>query len=113
MRSVAMAMMRATVSSNETSCIVRSPIVTTRSPRGAKEDADIPRPLRILHVSKRFWPYIGGVERYVEDVAAAQAADGADVRVLTMDRDLVAHASGRLPARESYRGIAICRVPAI
>jgi len=56
---------------------------------------------------------MGGVERYVEDLGAAQAAAGTEVRVLTLDRDLVAGTPGRLPRDVSHRGIEVRRVPGV
>jgi glycosyltransferase involved in cell wall biosynthesis len=64
-------------------------------------------------LSKRFWPHAGGVERYVEDLASEQVRRGHDVRVLTIDRDLVTGLPGRLTRSEYYRGMRIDRVPAI
>lgn len=70
------------------------------------------RSLRVLHITKRFWPYQGGVERYVLDLAAAQARLGRSCRVLTIDRDLVVRGDSRLPAVERHEGIEIHRVKA-
>lgn len=69
--------------------------------------------LRILHVTKRFWPNTGGVERYVEDLAQQQLLRGHTPVILTPDRDLVTGLGGRLPTAEYYRGLRIKRVPAI
>jgi glycosyltransferase involved in cell wall biosynthesis len=38
--------------------------------------------MRILHLGKFFPPYPGGIERFVAELAAAQVAQGLDVRVL-------------------------------
>lgn len=69
--------------------------------------------MTILHITKRFWPFEGGVERYVGDLGAAQAAQGHRVRVLTIDRDLMGSVAGSLPPREEYRSIDVLRVPAV
>jgi alpha-1,3-mannosyltransferase len=69
--------------------------------------------LRILHVTKRYAPLDGGVERYVHDLALAQVASGHRVRVLTIDHDVMSRPSHRLPAEETIEGVEIRRVRAI
>ena len=69
--------------------------------------------LRILHVSKRYWPFVGGVERYVRDLAVAQRRAGHDVRVLTIDHDVLGVVTERLPRREAHEGIDVWRVHAV
>lgn len=91
------------------SCIVKSPIWTVRL---GPEEVDMSTRLRILHVTKRFHPFLGGVERYVEDLAVAQAELGHSVRILTIDRDLVGGDPRRLPPMTSYRGLEVSAVPA-
>src|SRR4051812_45530366 len=54
-------------------------------------DVSRPRALRVLHVTKRFWPYVGGVERYVLDLSRCQVRSGKDVRIVTIDHDVMAH----------------------
>src|SRR4051812_4994715 len=61
---------------------------------------------RILMVTPRFAPEVGGVERHVEEVASRAAARGHDVTVLCTDR------SGRLPALEHRDGYTLRRVRA-
>jgi glycosyltransferase involved in cell wall biosynthesis len=77
------------------------------------EELVISRRLRILHITKRFWPNTGGVERYVEDLARQQQLRGHAPRILTPDRDLVMGSGGRLPRTEYYRGLQIERAPAV
>ena len=69
--------------------------------------------LRILHITKRYAPFSGGVERYVHDLAVAQVARGHRVRVLTIDHDVMARTSSRLPAEETIDGVEIRRVHAV
>ncbi len=90
--------------------MVKSPICTVRRP--AEGDVTSAS-LRILHVTKRFHPFQGGVERYVEDLAVAQVQRGHRVRVLTMNRDLVGDDPQRLPLRHVHRGIEVLAVSAV
>ena len=76
------------------------------------EELVISQQLRILHITKRFWPNTGGVERYVEDLAQQQLLRGHTPMILTPDRDLVTGLGSRLPTTEYYRGLRIERVPA-
>jgi glycosyltransferase involved in cell wall biosynthesis len=62
-------------------------------------------PLRILMVTPRVFPEIGGIETHVFEVGRRLAARGHSVVVLTTDR------SRRLPVEEQRSGIAIRRVP--
>jgi glycogen synthase len=66
---------------------------------GAKE-------LRVLQVSARFLPQVGGVERHMYEVATRLPDHGVAVEVLTTD------AVGDLEPRETLSGIPIERVPA-
>jgi glycogen synthase len=63
-------------------------------------------PLRILMVTPRYFPDMGGVETHVSEVARRLAYTGTDVTILTTDR------TGRLPAREQIDGVSIRRVRA-
>ena len=56
--------------------------------------------MRILHVSDVYRPRVGGIEMFVEDVAARQAAAGLDVSVLTTTPD---------PAGTVLPGVTILR----
>ena len=42
---------------------------------------------RILHVTDYYRPKVGGIEMFVEELAARQSAAGHDVTVLTVARD--------------------------
>ncbi|MBI1280691.1 MAG: glycosyltransferase [Anaerolineaceae bacterium] len=62
--------------------------------------------LRILMVSARFAPYVGGTETHVNEVAKRMAAEGHDVTVLTTDP------SRKLPRYEEQGGFKVRRVAA-
>jgi glycosyltransferase involved in cell wall biosynthesis len=62
--------------------------------------------LRVLMVTPRYLPYLGGVERYVHEVATRLPARGIDTSVLTTDP------TGNLPQHETSEGIEITRVRA-
>lgn len=63
-------------------------------------------PLRVLMVTPRFLPEVGGVETHVYQVARRLADTGVAVTVLTTDR------SGRLPPTEAVDGFHLVRVRA-
>jgi glycosyltransferase involved in cell wall biosynthesis len=62
--------------------------------------------MRVLMVTPRFLPEMGGVERHVQEVASRLTASGNEITVLTTDR------SRRLSARELRDGFEIRRVGA-
>ncbi len=62
--------------------------------------------LRVLMVTPRYWPFMGGVETHVYEVSRRLARLGVDVTVLTTDP------SGQLPADELWDEIKIRRVRA-
>jgi glycosyltransferase involved in cell wall biosynthesis len=64
------------------------------------------RPMRILMVSARYFPLMGGTETHVYEVARRLAAQGHAVTVLTTD------AQGSLPPEEVKDGVNIRRVRA-
>jgi glycogen synthase len=67
---------------------------------------DGPGQLRVLMVTPRYLPHIGGVERYVYEIASRLARIGLDVTVLTTDP------TGEAPASEEADGVKIVRVRA-
>lgn len=64
------------------------------------------RTLRVLMVTARYFPFMGGIETHVHEVGKRLAAAGVDVTVLTTDP------GGRLPAREYIDRVHIRRVRA-
>ena len=69
--------------------------------------------MRILHITRRYAPMRGGIERYVQSVAEGQAASGHDVTVLTLDRDVIGDVPGRLPSQEILSDVRIVRLPGV
>src|SRR6266545_5778232 len=61
---------------------------------------------RILFVTPRYFPYVGGVPNHVYEVSRRLVRAGIDVTVLT------ANLGNQLPAEEIVEGIQIHRVPA-
>ncbi len=70
------------------------------------ENGAIESPPRVLMVSARYYPEIGGIETHIHEVAWRLARRGAEVTVLTTNR------GQRLPAREVTAGVVVERVPA-
>ena len=64
------------------------------------------RPLRVLQVTARAAPLVGGVETHVAEVSRRLLARGLDVHVLTTDT------TGQLPRRDETDGVPVERVPA-
>jgi alpha-1,3-mannosyltransferase len=78
----------------------------------SRSHAEISPSWRILHIAKRYWPYSGGQERYVQDLVRAQTRLGHRCVVVTADRDLVSRLPGTQKRRESVDGIDVLRVRA-
>jgi glycosyltransferase involved in cell wall biosynthesis len=72
--------------------------------------------MRVLHVCQRYWPAVGGSERYIQVISERLAQRGHDVCVFTTDAlDLEAFwdpAKPRvIPRRECHHGVEIQRFP--
>ncbi len=67
-------------------------------------------PIRVLHICRRFRPFIGGTEKFVHDLAVAQVEAGCQVTILTLDRDIFGRTKG-LAGRETLDGLEVIRVP--
>lgn len=77
-----------------------------RTRRRASTAVPADRPLRILQVTPRYAPFVGGVETHTEEVAKRLAARGHSVTVATTDP------AGALLAAETRDGVEIVRVAA-
>lgn len=62
-------------------------------------------PLRLVIITRRFWPAVGGTERFIANLAAGLVARGSRVTVLTIQWD------ESWPAEITYRGAAVVRLP--
>jgi alpha-1,3-mannosyltransferase len=69
--------------------------------------------MRVVHITRRFAPMVGGIERYVHSVATGQAALGHEVTVVTIDRDVIGDIPGRLPSLEMVDGVRVVRIPGV
>jgi alpha-1,3-mannosyltransferase len=68
---------------------------------------------RVVHVCRRYHPLTGGTERYVRDLARAQASRGYEVWVLTLCRDVTRTTLRHLPHRDEDGEVRIIRVPGV
>src|SRR5437762_2285140 len=75
-----------------------------------------PRPMRLLHVNHRYWPFQGGSESYFQQLSERLAAAGHEVTVWTTDAWDLEHfwAAGQRRieiAEEVHNGVQIRRFP--
>lgn len=62
------------------------------------------RPARVLVVTARFLPELGGIETHISEITRRMARRGdIDITILTTDR------SGKLPEREAFEGLTVLR----
>jgi glycogen synthase len=73
--------------------------------------------MRFLHVNHRYYPYVGGSERYMQEVSEMFAVAGHDVTVVTSDAYDLEYFWDRSrkrvddPSREVVNGVDVRRVP--
>jgi alpha-1,3-mannosyltransferase len=65
--------------------------------------------MKIAHVVRQFYPSVGGLEDYVQNLAIEQSAAGHDVSITTLNTDF--QNDRTLPAFEMHQGLPITRVP--
>ena len=63
----------------------------------------------VVHICTDYWPNVGGMERFITDLATRQAADGWRASVLCLDR--TAQHRRPLPRRDEHCGLPVRRVP--
>lgn len=76
------------------------------SPLAGRHSHSNPAPLRVAMVSTRCFPFMGGIESHIHEVAPRLVALGHDLTVITTDT------SGNLPREETFAGVRIVRVRA-
>lgn len=64
-------------------------------------------PLRLVIVTRQFWPVAGGIERAIAHLAAALVARGVEVTLVTTQWDET------WPERIDYRGVSVVRLPRV
>ncbi len=60
--------------------------------------------MKILFLTRLFWPHIGGVERHVEEISKGLVKNGHRVVIVTEDY------TGKLSERDGYLGASIIRI---
>lgn len=65
--------------------------------------------MKIVHVVRQYYPFVGGLEFVVHDLAKAQVAAGDDVSVVTLRRRLGGNHE-RLPDHETIDGVKVTRI---
>ena len=65
----------------------------------------------IVHVTRQYYPSIGGIESVVQELTSAQIAAGHRVRIVTLNRLFKAPHKVALPSREVINGAEVIRVP--
>src|SRR5918994_6027441 len=81
---------------------VAAPPSSSRSPSSALER----RPLRVLQVTPRVAPHVGGVETHGREVTSRMAAHRVESVILTADE------TRRLPRRDELDGVPVLRAAA-
>lgn len=71
------------------------------------------RPIRVVHLCRRYHPLTGGTERYVRDLARHQARRGLKVTVLSLCRDVTRTTADHLEHDDRDDSVTIVRVPGI
>lgn len=65
--------------------------------------------MKIVHVTRQFYPAIGGIESVVLDLCKRQVSLGHQIDVVSLNKQW--KKSGKLPSRESLGNIQITRIP--
>jgi alpha-1,3-mannosyltransferase len=66
--------------------------------------------MKVVHVTRLFWPSIGGLEEAVLNLAVCQRRGGGiDASVVSLDR--LPGQAAKLPSRDTVQGVPVTRVP--
>ena len=68
--------------------------------------------MNILHISRRFYPGTGGVEKYIYDISEELASHSINCRVLTINYDFL-NRKAKLKSFDIINNIEVYRIPAI
>lgn len=82
------------------------PLRRRASAPAVKPEVDTGAPLKILMVCARYFPFMGGIETHIHEVATRLAAQGHAVTILTTDP------GGKWPPEEMVGGVHVVRVKA-
>ncbi len=66
--------------------------------------------MNVLHITRRFYPFVGGVEKYIYEISKRLVKRGIDCRVLTLNYDLF-NKKKKLNQYGEIEGIKIFRIP--
>jgi alpha-1,3-mannosyltransferase len=69
--------------------------------------------IKVLHTTRRFYPFVGGTEKQIYEIARYTEPLGIHHRVLTINRDIISHSSSVLLDHEIVEGVEIARIPAV
>lgn len=66
--------------------------------------------MNVLNITRRFYPFIGGVENYIYETAKRLNKRGINCRVLTLDYDIL-QSKNKVSKHEIIDGIEVFRIP--
>jgi len=67
--------------------------------------------MNILHISRRFYPFVGGTEKYIYEISKALVNRNINCRVLTLNYDILGNRKEKLNSHDKIDVIEIFRVP--
>jgi alpha-1,3-mannosyltransferase len=67
--------------------------------------------MNILHISRRFYPFAGGTEKYIYEISERLVKRNINCRVLTLNYDILSDRKEKLDDYDKIDGIEIFRIP--